>query len=110
MACAPLHKGSGQPHSLSSPRTCFSSQFASCSLVPSLQLTTLLLPPPQPNGYQMHHGDLAQSAEEKLYSDKSAEKTQLGKANRAGEAGREAKRPGAHLQHISRSPSKTILH
>lgn len=66
--------------------------------------------PPQPNGYQMHHGDLGQSGEEKLYSDKSAEKTQLGKANRAGEAGWEAKCPGAHLQPISRSPLKTILH
>lgn len=83
--CA-LGTGSNQPHSPSSPRPRLSPQFTSGSPVPSMQLTTLLLPPSQPNGYQMHRVDLGQSGEEKLDSDKSAEKTQLGKANRAEEA------------------------
>lgn len=48
----------------SSPSSCLSPQFTSCSPLPSIQLTTLLLPPPQPNGYQMHCVDLGQSGEE----------------------------------------------
>ena len=48
-------------HILHALRPCLSPELTFCSPVPSSQLTTLLLLPPQPNGYQMH---LRQSGKE----------------------------------------------